>query len=79
MARLIDQVSSHGPAVIAVDILYTERSNTESVFTQDQFAEIQPYLYHVLSGEEFSIQTREGAPLPSALSAVTSTDLDTPL
>ncbi len=40
MARLIDQVSSHGPAVIAVDILYTERSNTESVFTRDQFQQI---------------------------------------
>ncbi len=60
MARLIDQVSSHGPAVIAMDILYTERSNTESVFTRDQFADIQPYLYHVLSGEELRIQTREG-------------------
>jgi len=60
MARLIDQVSSHGPAVIAIDILYTERSNTEAVFTRDQFAEIQPYLYHVLSGEELRVQTRAG-------------------
>ncbi len=60
MARLIDQVSSHGPAVIAIDILYTERSNTEAVFTRDQFGEIQPYLYRVLAGEELQVQTREG-------------------
>ena len=60
MARLIDQVSSHGPAVIAIDILYTERSNTEAVFTRDQFGEIHPYLYRVLSGEELQIQTRKG-------------------
>ncbi|MBQ10591.1 MAG: hypothetical protein CMJ45_03470 [Planctomyces sp.] len=60
MARLIDQVSSHEPSVIAIDILYTERSNTEAVFTRDQFSEIQPYLYHVLSGEELQVQTREG-------------------
>jgi adenylate cyclase len=60
MARLIDQVSSHEPAVIAIDILYTERSNTEAVFTRDQFSEIQPYLYHILSGEELQVQTREG-------------------
>ena len=61
MARLIDQVSRHRPAVIAIDILYTERSNTEAVFTRDRFAEVQPYLYHVLSGEELRIQTREGS------------------
>jgi adenylate cyclase len=60
MARLIDQISSHRPAAIVIDILYTERSNTEAVFTRDRFAEIQPYLYHVLSGEELRIQTREG-------------------
>ena len=59
MARLIDQVGNHEPSVIAIDILYTERSNTEAVFTRDQFSEIQPYLYHVLSGEELQVRTRE--------------------
>ena len=60
MARLIDQVSSHQPAVIAIDILYTESSNTEALITRDQFADIQPFLYQVLSGVELEIQSRDG-------------------
>ncbi len=35
MARLIDQISAHEPAVIAIDILYGERSNSESLITQE--------------------------------------------
>ena len=60
MARLIDQISASGPAVIVVDILYTERTNTEAVLTKKQFAAIQPYLYQVLSGKELEIQSRRG-------------------
>ena len=60
MARLIDQIVASGPAVIVIDILYTERTNTETVFTRDQFTKIQPYLYQVLSGKELEIQSRHG-------------------
>ena len=60
IARLVDQVSEHGPAVIGIDILYTERSNTEAVFTRNHFGDIQPFLYHALSGEKLEVQTREG-------------------
>jgi len=60
VARLIDQVSQYRPAVIAVDILYSEESNSETVITGEQFAEIQPFLYQVLSGTPLQIQTREG-------------------
>ena len=59
-ARLIDQVGQHRPSIIVVDILYSERSNTETVITQERFAQIQPYLYQVLSGVPLQIQTREG-------------------
>ena len=59
-ARLIDQVSQQRPAVVVVDILYSERSNTETVITREQFDQIQPYLYQVLSGVPLEIQTREG-------------------
>ena len=60
IARLIDQVSQHSPAVIVIDILYTEKSNTDTIFTREQFAEIQPFLYQVLSGVPLEIQTRQG-------------------
>ena len=50
MARLIDQISANRPAVIAIDILYTERSNTDTVFTRERFATIKTYLYQILSG-----------------------------
>ena len=60
VARLMDQVGQHRPGVIVVDILYSERSNTETVITQEQFAQIQPYLYQILSGAPLEIQTREG-------------------
>ena len=63
MARLIDQVSLHEPAVIAVDILYSEPSNTETVITREQFAQIRPFPYPVLSGIPQEIQTREGTKL----------------
>ena len=59
-ARLIDQVSRQRPAVIVVDILYSERSNTETVITRERFAQIQPYLYQVLAGVPLEVQTREG-------------------
>ena len=60
MARLIDQVSRHRPAVIVVDILYSEKSNTDTVITTEQFTEIQPFLYQVLSGTPLQVQSREG-------------------
>ena len=60
MARLVDQVAAHKPAVIAVDILYTERSNTEAVITQKEFAEIQPFLYQVFSGAPTEVRTEKG-------------------
>ena len=60
MARLIDQISAYDPAVIAVDILYTERSNSESLITREQFPDLQPFLYRVLSGVEQTIQTSQG-------------------
>ncbi|MCH8279843.1 MAG: CHASE2 domain-containing protein [Chloroflexi bacterium] len=60
MARLIDQVSSYRPSVIAIDILYTERSSSESVVTQDQFEQVQRYIYHVLSGNPIEVKNPEG-------------------
>ena len=60
IARLIDQISANDPAVIAIDILYTERSNTDTVFTQERFAIIQPYLYQILSGREIKVQSIYG-------------------
>ena len=63
MARLVDQVASHRPAVIAIDILYSERSNTESVITNDQFTRLQPFLYQSLSGVPMKIQSRDGTQL----------------
>jgi len=60
MARLVDQVALHKPAVIAIDILYTERSNTEAVITQEEFAGIQPFLYQVFSGEKTEVRTAQG-------------------
>jgi adenylate cyclase len=60
VARLLDQVSRHRPAVIVVDILYSEESNTETVITREQFAEIQPFLYQVLTGTPLRVQTRDG-------------------
>lgn len=59
-ARLIDQVSQQRPAIILVDILYSERSNTETVINRERFDQIQPYLYQVLSGVPLEVQTREG-------------------
>ncbi|MFQ6027170.1 MAG: CHASE2 domain-containing protein, partial [Dehalococcoidia bacterium] len=60
MARLIEQISSYDPAVIAIDILFTERSTTETVITREQFDQIQPHLYHILSGEKFVVRTEAG-------------------
>ena len=60
MARLVDQVAVHKPAVIAVDILYTERSNTEAVITRQEFAAIQPFLYQVFSGDPTEVRTAQG-------------------
>ena len=60
MARLIDQISRQRPAVIAIDILYSEPSNTEAVITQEAFGQLRPFLYQILSGVELEVQTREG-------------------
>ena len=60
MARLIDQVSSYGPAVVAVDILYTEESKSEALITREQFPEIQDRLFFSLSGEQRVEQDRGG-------------------
>lgn len=43
-----------------MDILYSERNNSESFITQERFSEIQPNLFQVLSGVELEIQNREG-------------------
>lgn len=60
MARLIDRISEQEPAVIVVDILYSETTNTESVVSQSRFEEIQPFLYQVLSGVPLEVKTRDG-------------------
>ena len=60
MARLVDQIARYQPSAIAIDILYTERSNSEAVITQEGFKEIQPYLYQVFSGVELEIQDAQG-------------------
>ena len=60
MARLVDEVSSYRPAVIAIDILYSERTTTQSVITSEQFADIQPHPYRIISGVVMNIQTAEG-------------------
>ena len=63
MARLIDQVAQHQPAVIVIDVLYSERTNTDAVMTNEQFDQVQPFLYQVLTGVPQEIQTREGIQL----------------
>ena len=69
--RLVDQVSSYRPAVIAVDILYSEETNSQSLITPETFARSQPYVYHALAGQPAVVQTREGVastgPSPSVL------------
>ena len=60
MARLVDQIAEQRPAVIAVDIQYAERSNTETLLTPEQYEQIRPYVYQVLKGTELEIQTQEG-------------------
>ena len=60
MARLVDQVSLYSPAVIVMDILYTERSNSESLITRRRFSDIQPHVFQALSGAELEIQNSEG-------------------
>ncbi len=59
MARFIDQISAYEPAVIAVDILYGERGNSESLITRDQFPDLQRFLYLLLSGVEQAIQSSQ--------------------
>ena len=60
MARLVDQVGSYKPAVIVMDILYSERSNSEYLITEERFSDIQPNLFQALSGAEMEIQNRQG-------------------
>ena len=38
--------------------IFTERSNTQTIFRREEFPEIQRDLYHILSGVELPIQTR---------------------
>lgn len=58
MARLINQTAAQRPAVIVIDILYSERTNAEILITRERFERLQPFLYHVLSGATLEIQTR---------------------
>ena len=60
MARLVDEISALKPAVIVIDILYTEPTSSETVITKEQFTELQPFLYQVLSGTPVEIRNREG-------------------
>lgn len=60
MARLVDEISALEPAVIVIDILYTEPTSSETVITKEQFTELQPFLYQVLSGTPVEIRSREG-------------------
>ncbi len=60
MARLVDQIAEQRPAVIAVDIQYAERSNTETLLSRDQYEEIRPYVYQVLQGIELEVHTHDG-------------------
>lgn len=60
MARLVDEISTLEPAVIVIDILYTEPTSSETVITREQFTELQPFLYQVLSGTSVEIRSREG-------------------
>ena len=54
------EISALEPAVIVVDILYTEPTSSETVITKEQFTELQPFLYQVLSGTSVEIRSREG-------------------
>lgn len=60
MARLVDQLVEERPAVIAIDIQYGRKTNTETLLTQERFDEIRPYVYQVLAGVELKIQRPEG-------------------
>ncbi|MDA1129753.1 MAG: CHASE2 domain-containing protein [Chloroflexi bacterium] len=60
MARLVDELAEERPAVIAIDIQYGRKTNTETVLTQEHFDEIQPYVYQALAGVELKIQRPEG-------------------
>lgn len=60
MARLIDSISALEPAVIVVDILYSEPTSSESVISETQFEAIRPFLYKVLSGVPLEVRNRDG-------------------
>lgn len=68
MARLVDRVSEQQPAVIAIDILYTEDTSTETLITPELLAAIQDggfqdYIYRILNWDNaagpFVIQQRD--------------------
>ena len=60
MARLVDQLAEKRPAVIAIDIQYGRKTNTETLLTREHFDEIRPHVFQALAGVELQIQTPEG-------------------
>ena len=60
MARLVDEIAEQKPAVIAMDILYSENTNSETLITRDRFKESQPYLYQVLAGVKLEVRNQDG-------------------
>ena len=60
MARLVDELAEERPAVIAIDILYGRKTNTETLLTRQHFDEIRPHVYQALAGVKLEIQMPEG-------------------
>ena len=50
MARLVDQLANERPTVIAIDIQYSRKTNTDTLLTQERFEEIQPHVFQALEG-----------------------------
>ena len=61
MARLIDRIAEQEPAVIAIDIIYTEPTTPETLVDEALLEAVAPYPYLGLSGERLTVQTRDGA------------------
>ena len=60
MARLVDEIAEQNPAVIAMDIIYSEKTYNEVLITRDQFKESQPYLYQALAGVNMEVRNENG-------------------
>ena len=60
MARLVDALAEERPAVIALDIQYGRKTNSETLLTREGFDQIRPYVYQALAGAELKIQNQEG-------------------